>query len=215
MKGCLVGKVKTRCITITVSLCGEHSNLMTSPLENSYVMNKKGKFRGYQEFKVFENERFRPLYGWGARGFLLRNDPPPYTDLSGALTYDYKSLDEIKPPLRLDWATEWKIDVEHTKVDSDGWSYATTFRRLSEKEANGSSSSIPLPAHVTRRRLWVRILRPIRQSLFADESFDTSSKFAETQQSLPIESNISPLVNIPFFLKLKSCIYYGNFSSRR
>lgn len=116
---------------------------------------------GYKEVEVFENQRLRPLFGWGSSGYLLHIDPSPFSDESGEVNCDASSISDIKAPAGFEWATDWKICRNHTATDENGWSYASSFWRLLARYKAHSSSDHRAPHHVTRRRMWRRIARPI------------------------------------------------------
>jgi hypothetical protein len=119
---------------------------------------------GYKEVHVFENERLRPLFGWGSVGHLFRIDPPPFSHECGEGDSKVNSLRDINPPVGYEWATEWKISTTHTNTDDEGWSYSSTFSRLSARWKDTRSSSTRLVHHVTRRRMWTRLARPSAHS---------------------------------------------------
>lgn len=129
-----------------------------------------GRVRGYQAVSIFENQRYRPLFGWGSKGFLLPHDRSPFSDETGATSYPASTLEEIPPPPNCEWATPWKLSQDYTSVDEEGWCYARSFSRLSEKLESGRSSSTPRPGHVVRRRLWMRYARGLRSSLPSTEA---------------------------------------------
>ena len=126
---------------------------------------KIGKVRGYQETNIFENQRYRPLFGWGSKGYLFTNERTEFSDETGEKRYEIKDLEEILPPSNFEWVTTWTINYSYTKVDLEGWCYATTFQRLSEKLVLNKSSNKVKPGHVVRRRLWTRLSRALRSSI--------------------------------------------------
>jgi hypothetical protein len=142
---------------------------------------KVGRVRGYQEVFVFENQRYRPLFGWGSKGFLFPHDRAPYSDETGNTSYPASNLDEIPPPPNCEWATPWKLNQEYTDVDGEGWCYARSFSRLSEKFESKRSSSTPRPGHVVRRRMWSRYARGLRSSFpFTETNIDQSQGSADS-----------------------------------
>ncbi len=164
-----------------------------------------GRVRGYQEIEVYENQRYRPLFGWGSKGYLLPHlDRLQFTNETGEVKYDVRDLEEISPPSSYEWATIWKINYNYTTVDEEGWSYSSSFIRLSQKFYLQISSKIPRVGHVVRRRLWTRFARPLRASLTSD--LDTFNQPIESNPSIsPINSHIGeknsnskPLYNFHF-----------------
>jgi hypothetical protein len=154
---------------------------------------KVGRVRGYQEVSVFENQRYRPLFGWGSKGFLFPHDRSPFSDETGQTTFSSaNTLNEIPPPPNYEWATPWKFNQDYTTVDGEGWCYARSFSRLSEKLEAGTSSSTPRPGHVVRRRLWTRYARRLRSSF-------PSPDFNLDQMQGSVESH--PLGLFPFHLR--------------
>lgn len=126
---------------------------------------KTGRIRGYEEICIFENQRYRPLFGWGSKGFLFPKERSMYSDESGEVSFAVSKLDEIPAPPGYEWATGWKIDLKSDSVDSEGWCYARTFAKLSENLSSGKSANVPRPGHVVRRRMWTRYARRIRPSV--------------------------------------------------
>jgi hypothetical protein len=130
---------------------------------------KVGRVKGYQEICLFENQRYRPLFGWGSKGFLFPHDRSPFSDETGRVAYAVHLLEDVPPPPNCEWVTAWKISHDYTEVDAEGWSYSSSFSRLSEKLTKKTSSSTPRPGHVVRRRMWSRYARRLRASLSPSE----------------------------------------------
>lgn len=122
---------------------------------------KVKEINGYKEVAVFENERLRPLFGWGSIGHLFRIDPPRFSDENGEGDREVKNLTDICPPVGYDWANEWRVTNIPLSTDEEGWSYASTFSKLSTRWKENRNSSSRSVHHVTRRRLWTRLARPL------------------------------------------------------
>ena len=107
---------------------------------------------GYQEVEVFENQ-IHGLFGWKA-------DHAKFTDETGIIVAPFKYLQHMSCPSGYRWVTDWMINRDYTKMDSDGWSYATSFPRLSARLREEKSVARPSPRQSCRRRLWFRIVKP-------------------------------------------------------
>jgi calcium/calmodulin-dependent protein kinase I len=111
--------------------------------------------------KVFENQRYLWLYGWGID--FYPHDPAPFTYATPSTPcynqcVTLENLNAIICPSGWKWdpLSDWTIDLQYTNTNPSGWSYSTSFERMEMKFQNQMSSSIPTPRHVTRRRLWKR-----------------------------------------------------------
>ncbi|KAI9204666.1 integral peroxisomal membrane peroxin-domain-containing protein [Polychytrium aggregatum] len=99
---------------------------------------------------VYENQRWWNESGWAAR--LLKSERPCWSDVTGKLTRHPKSLIEL-PSKDWVWATEWVVDREWYPCDNDGWVYSD-HNWKNETEGQCITS-------LTRRRRWVRSMRPV------------------------------------------------------
>jgi hypothetical protein len=157
-----------------------HTSLPVIILALMATAKISGRVKGYQEICLFENQRYRPLFGWGSKGFLFPHDRSPFSDETGKVAYMVDLLEDVPPPPNCEWATAWKISHDYTEVDAEGWSYSTTFSRLSEKLTSKRSSSTPRPRHVVRRRMWSRYARRLRASLTPSEEIVQQVDIRET-----------------------------------
>lgn len=111
------------------------------------------------EVRVFENERYRLFKGWSRP----TNDSadPSYISYAFGPSTDFESLETIACPLGWMWRPDsaWAVDLNYTKTNSFGWSYATSFARMNKKYSENISSSSPTLRQVTRRRLWSRLIQ--------------------------------------------------------
>jgi calcium/calmodulin-dependent protein kinase I len=130
--------------------------------------------------RIYENQRYLWLTGWGID--FYPDDPPPFTYAHShnneCATFD--NLQALSCPIGWKWLTSWEIDTQYTNTNTQGWSYSTTFMRLELKLQNQISSSLPTPRHVTRRRLWKRILK-------RDQKEQTSIQKLENKYRLTTE----------------------------
>jgi hypothetical protein len=118
------------------------------------------EIEGYQEIEVFENQ-VHGLLGWTA-------DTARYTDETGVLKAPFKYLQLMQCPRGFKWVTDWLINRDYTSMDSHGWSYATSFTKLSQKLIDCESDGKPTPRQNCRRRLWFRIVQPVDSAAFAN-----------------------------------------------
>ena len=105
---------------------------------------------------VFEHERYVPLRGWGARGFLLIGERRRYAaDARGrGSTWHFPSP---APPPGWTWDGPW--DVERgAGTDADGWSYGPDFASMPHPPPRGAGARGPVD-FVRRRRLVRRRVR--------------------------------------------------------
>ena len=79
---------------------------------------------------------------------------------------------EMDPPDGHQWDGEWKVDVGHTSVDQEGWSYGTTKDELSERRDSGVSNTHKGDDDQLRARKWIRRYSPM---LGDDECFSDFS----------------------------------------
>ncbi|GBC07517.1 hypothetical protein RclHR1_07500002 [Rhizophagus clarus] len=54
------------------------------------------------------------------------------------------------------WVTDWKIDLKHPSVDSEGWQYAKSFE---DSERNWYNAPLSNSGSWVRRRRWVRVMK--------------------------------------------------------
>ena len=120
---------------------------------------------GYKEVEVFENQRLRPLFGWGSAGYLFPMDPACFSDESGTVNSDTDRLQDILPPTGYEWANEWTLSKSHNVPDKEGWSYGSSFASLAARSKTDTRVKGWAIHHVVRRRLWRRLARPIRGSV--------------------------------------------------
>lgn len=113
---------------------------------------------GFQEIEVFENE-VHGLFGWTC-------SDSKYTDETGLIVAPFKYLTHMQCPRGYSWVTDWLINRDYTTMDSDGWSYGTSFPRLSLKLRERRSDSTASPRQDCRRRLWFRIVQPSDMSSY-------------------------------------------------
>jgi hypothetical protein len=111
------------------------------------------------EVRMFQNERYRFFKGW-TRPHEDSTDPSYISYAFGPSTV-FESLESIRCPPGWMWTPDssWAVDLNYTKTNSLGWSYATSFERMHKKYSENISSSSPTLRQVTRRRLWSRLIQ--------------------------------------------------------
>ncbi|KAJ1965070.1 hypothetical protein GGI12_001021 [Dipsacomyces acuminosporus] len=108
-----------------------------------------------QTVSVFENQRWWIGFGWIPR--LGSNERAKWSDESGRQRF--ASVNDFMPAEGYEWADEgegWEIDRRWAlpvSTDKDGWVYSDNFWRRPASSASAVSS-------YTRRRKWVRCIRP-------------------------------------------------------
>ena len=95
---------------------------------------------------AWQNERFKPLQG-GWKMPFVDVGVPYFSDISGSRKIDFETdeMDGEEVPLVTlkhgwEFVDEWEIDMSGTfgEVDSEGWSYATSFENLFEQSKKKS-----------------------------------------------------------------------------
>ena len=127
------------------------------------------EFRGSLDSKVvvdaWQNERFKPLQGGWKQPFVDIG-VPYFSDVSGSRKIDFetdKDDGEVIPLVSLkhgwDFVDEWEVDMSGAfgEVDSEGWSYATSFENLFDQSKKRSSKGEMQRLSLVRRRRWVRV----------------------------------------------------------
>lgn len=116
------------------------------------------QIEGYHEIELFENQ-VHGLFGWTA-------DEAKYTDETGLLKAPFRYIQLMQCPRGYKWVTDWLINRDYTTMDAHGWSYATSFSKLSQKLQDCKSDAKPTPRQNCRRRLWFRIVQPVDSAVY-------------------------------------------------
>jgi hypothetical protein len=135
---------------------------------------------------IYENQRYLWLTGWGID--FYPGDPPPFTYAQSHTNKSdecatFENLQALSCPDGWKWMNNWEYDTQYTNTNTQGWCYSTTFPRLEMKLQNQISSSLPTPRHVTRRRLWKRIMARVTENTSGGEG-KLESKYRLTTEEL-------------------------------
>lgn len=112
------------------------------------------------EVDYWENQRYKPLQGWTVP---YQGGTAPYTDLSGKVPFSIENAltNKVYVPNGWEWAPDsiWKVDVsgKFGAVDSDGWSYGTTFESLIALSKQKKLKNERSTSNIVRRRRWIRV----------------------------------------------------------
>ncbi|KAK9834254.1 hypothetical protein WJX81_000411 [Elliptochloris bilobata] len=106
--------------------------------------------------EVFENERFMPLRGWGARGNLLPGERGRFSTRSGARSWP--DFPDVRLPDGWQWEGPWEVEVSRG-TDPSGWSYAVDWGGLSYPPP--PSAAYRKLCDFVRRRHWLRRRRRV------------------------------------------------------
>ncbi len=116
------------------------------------------------EDELWENQRWRPKTGWGAKS-LLPTDRAPFTDRIGR--GNYKSLEDAAVPHGWDEVSSWELDLTgqiNGQCGDDGWTYAIDFPPLDSSKARGKPRITKGVRTVVRRRRWFRRRKPSKKT---------------------------------------------------
>ncbi|KAI8824067.1 integral peroxisomal membrane peroxin-domain-containing protein [Fimicolochytrium jonesii] len=122
---------------------------------------RKGADDGVVVVSLYENQRWWAGLGWIPH--LLRSERPAWSDETGTISRPAK--DHYEPPQDggvWEWMDEdWLLDVGWANVDEKGWQYMDhTWENAKSKASMGS---------LTRRRMWVRKMRLVKEQQAAIE----------------------------------------------
>jgi hypothetical protein len=99
------------------------------------------------QIEAFENQRWFPLQGFSHN--LLPTDRPKWSDRSGMQEV---VLSNVKLSSRhWQWTEDWKVEIESSNCDGEGWSYALDFTTEFHRKKKITDC--------VRRRRWIRTAR--------------------------------------------------------
>ena len=107
--------------------------------------------------KLYENERYSPIYGWCSRALLL-TDRKNFSSSDGKVGWtSHKDAEKDLISRCWKWLGKWELENEA----EGGWSYSTDFKSFDEKiftpgDPTISSSPIDGIMRFVRRRCWIR-----------------------------------------------------------
>lgn len=130
---------------------------------------------------IHENQRSSTVFG----GLSSLRGPPKYSannplkgDIRGPWSLHPSgkptTKEEVQLPsstsksLKWGWMTDWFIDMNYPRIDSQGWQYSKSFDDSDKSDRLWSESPIPSSGGGVRRRRWVRVMKRIME--FSNDS---------------------------------------------
>ncbi len=129
---------------------------------------------------AWQNQRFKPLQGGWTKPYS--DMTAQFSDITGMKTVEFETINGQQVPIASlptgwEYTSDWEVDksTKFGNIDSNGWSYATSFETLFDNSMKCKSDGEMARLSLVRRRRWIRTRQCV--SVSANAAFEAQVQY--------------------------------------